>query len=128
MNSYSATNTQSVRDAKRKLTKFLKTVETVPIIILEEEAERINEAAKSQTPVETGKLRNSVRVHVSKSRVRPGLTASASARDHGYNYAGIQHENENYYHSVGKAHYISDPFNEGTKRIIKRLKREVTYK
>lgn len=122
----SATSQQSVQDAKKRLTKFIRTLETVPTKILEEEAIKIQAEAKSETPFKTGKLEDSVRVKVSKDRRRPGLLISASARSGGYNYAGIQHENTQFKHPIkGKAHYLKDPFDRGTDRIIRRLRREV---
>jgi hypothetical protein len=55
------------------------------------------------------------------------LNVSASARSsNGYNYAGIQHENEEYEHPIkGKAHYISEPFERATKRIEERMRKEL---
>lgn len=122
----SVTSLQSVQDAKKRLTNFIKTLETVPVKILEEEAVKIQAEAKSETPVKTGKLENSVRVKVSKDKRRPGLLIKASAIDGGYNYAGIQHENTTFKHPIkGKAHYLKDPFERGTERIIRRLRKEV---
>lgn len=124
----SATSQQSVQDAKKRLTKFIKTLETVPTKILEEEAIKIQAEAKSETPFKTGKLEDSVKVKVSKDKRRPGLLISASARSGGYNYAGIQHESTQYKHPIkGKAHYLKDPFDRGTDRIIRRLRKEVRF-
>lgn len=128
MSGYSATSSESVQEAKKKLIKFLRTVEQVPSAILAEEASIIEAQAKAQTPVDTGRLKDSVYVRVSKSKTRPGLNAGASAREHGYNYAGIQHDNTSYRHTVGKDHFVSDPFEDGIRRIIDRFDREVTYK
>ena len=122
----SATSLKSVKDAKKKLTKFLKTLETVPQEELEKTAEKIYDEAVAQVPYKTGKLENSIYVRVSKSKTKPGLVAEASAREHGYNYAGIQHENEDYIHPIkGKAHYISDPFNKEVKLMQRRIRRRL---
>ena len=122
----SATSQQSVQDARKKLTKFLRTIETVPSQILEEEAARIRAEAKRKTPYKTGRLEKNVYVRVSKDKRRPGLVAGASARNNGVQYAGIQHEATWFNHPIkGQAHYISEPFEEGTRRIKRRLKREV---
>lgn len=120
----SATSTQSVQDAKKRLQKYLKSLETIPTDILEEERPRLYSEIIAATPYKTGKLERSVKVTVAKDRRRPGLNASASAiSKNGYNYAGIQHEETNYQHPIkGKAHYISDPFEECTKRIVKKMK------
>lgn len=122
----SATSLKSIQDAKKRLTKFLKTLETVPTDELERTAERIYSEAIAQTPYSTGKLESSVYVHVSRSKTKPGLVAGASAREHGYNYAMIQHENENYDHPIkGKAHYISDPFKKEVALMHQRIRRRL---
>lgn len=122
----SATSLQSVQNAKKKLSKFLKTLDTVPLVILEQEAQKIETQAKQETPLDTGKLEKSVKVRVAKDKKRPGLNISASARSNGYNYAGIQHENTHFKHPVkGKAHYLVDPFNRGVRIIKRRLRQEI---
>lgn len=130
MAGFSATQSESARNAKKNLQKFLRKVQTVPTRILEEEATTLYSEIIAETPFKTGKLENSVRVSVSKSKSRPGLNASASARDPktGYNYAGIQHEDTSFEHPVkGKDHFISDPFNRATQRIKQRVRDEVKY-
>jgi hypothetical protein len=122
----SATSLSSVQNAKKRLTKFLKTLDTVPIVILEQEARKIELQAKLETPRDTGKLESSVKARVARDKRRPGINISASARDKGYNYAGIQHENTHFKHPVkGKAHYLKDPFDRGVRRIKRRLRKEV---
>lgn len=124
----SATNTKSVQDARRRLTKFIKKVQVVPSEVLEEEAQTIYAEAIAETPYRSGKLEKSVYVRVSKDKRRPGLVAGASARSKGVNYAGIQHENTEFRHPIkGKAKYISDPFNRGTERIKKKMRERMRY-
>ena len=125
----SATNQKSVQDAKKKLEKFLKTVETVPVEELQRTADAIKAEAIAQTPYKTGKLESSVYVKVSKSKSSQGINAGASAiSERGYNYAGIQHENEDYEHPIkGKAHYISDPFNHQVALMIRRIRRRLKW-
>lgn len=124
----SATSQQSVQTAKKQLQRFLKKLDTLPIKILEEEAQTLKAEIIAETPFETGRLERSVKVTVSKDKRRPGLNASASALnpETGYNYAGIQHENTSYHHDKGKAHFISDPFERAVKRIERRFSEEVT--
>lgn len=123
---HNATSLKSIKDAKKRLTKFLKTLETVPTDELERTAERIYSEAIAQTPYSTGELESSVYVRVSRSKTKPGLVAGASAREHGYNYAAIQHENENYEHPIkGKAHYISDPFKKEVALMRRRIRRRL---
>ena len=118
----------SIKNAKKNLTKFLKALDTVPQKELEKTAQRIYEQAIAQTPYETGKLEKSVYVRVSHSKTHPGLTAGANAsnKNTGYNYAAIQHENEDYEHPIkGKAHYIIDPFKKETALMRRRIRRKL---
>lgn len=120
----SATSLKSVQDAKKRLQHYLKALDTLPTEILQDEAPQLYAEIISEVPYKTGRLERSVRVSVSRDARRPGLNASASAIDPktGENYAGIQHENTYFRHSKpgAKAHYISDPFNRATDRIVKR--------
>ena len=115
-------------EASKHLTKFLRTVETVPTQILLEEAPRIEETAKIRTPEKTGKLKESVKVSVSRDKRRPGLYAQASATNRGYDYALIQHENLSYNHpNGGQAKFLESAFVEGVERIERRIEQEVRY-
>lgn len=115
-------------EASKHLTKFLRTVETVPTQILLEEAPRIEETAKIRTPEKTDKLKESVKVRVSRDKRRPGLYAQASAINRGYNYALIQHENLSYNHpNGGQAKFLESAFVEGVERIERRIEQEVRY-
>lgn len=79
---------------------------------LEIAADWIQEDAKAIVPVDKGNLRESIFARVSKSARYPGLIVSASAKSkHGFDYALIQEENENFSHEEpGQAHYLSQPF------------------
>ena len=117
-----------LNEASKHLTKFLRTVETVPTNILLEEAPRIEETAKIRTPEKTGKLKESVKVRVSSDKRRPGLYAQASAFNRGYDYALIQHENLSYNHpNGGQAKFLESAFVEGVERIERRIEQEVRY-
>lgn len=121
----SATSQKSVQDAKKNLQKFLRKLDTVPMDILEEEKETLYAKIIAEIPYKTGALERSVKVSVARDKKRPGLNASASARSkQGYNYAGIQHEEESYEHSKAgaKDHYISDPFARATERIKDKMR------
>ena len=122
----SAASVASVQAAKNRLTKFLKTLDTVPLEELEKTAQAIKVKAIAQTPYKTGKLEQSIYVRVSRDKRRPELVAGASAKSSGYDYAGIQHENTQYHHPIkGKAHYISDPFNQEVRNLKRRLRRKL---
>ena len=115
-------------EASKHLTKFLRTVETVPTQILIEETPRIEETAKIRTHDKTGKLKESVKVRVSSDKRRPGLYAQASAFNRGYDYALIQHENLSYNHpNGGQAKFLESAFVEGVERIERRIEQEVRY-
>lgn len=77
---------------------------------LEVIADRIVGDARALVPVDTGKLKASIKARVSKSPRYPGLIVQASAIRKGFDYALIQEENETFFHTVGQAHYLSEPF------------------
>ena len=120
----SATNTESVQEARKNLTRFLKTLDTIPTKELERSAQTIRAEAIARAPYKIGKLERSIYVRVAKDKRRPGIVAGASARsEKGYNYAGIQHENEHFRHPIkGEAHFISGPFNAEVAKLKKRLR------
>ena len=126
----SATSQQSVQNAIKDLTRFIKKLDTVPTEELSKSAAIMKAEMIAQTPYKTGKLERAVYVKVSKSRYRPGLRAGASARSKsGYNYAGIQHENVDFEHPIkGNAFYIRDPFMAETAKLKKRLREELKIK
>ena len=82
---------------------------------LEDLAEDIENNAKMLVPLDTGALRDSIMVRVSKSSKYPGIIAHASAIMDGFDYALIQEENEDYRHltaddSERMAHYLGGSF------------------
>lgn len=125
----SATKSKSVAAAKKRLTKFLKRLDTVPVEELEKSANVILSNAIAQTPYKSGKLERAVYVRVSKDKNRPGLVAGASAKSNGYDYAGIQHDNRNFVHPIkGKAFFIRDPFNAEVTNLKRRIRRKLKVK
>lgn len=119
----SATSQASVQNARKNLTKFIKTLDTVPTEELERSAQTIKANAIAKVPYNTGKLEHSIYARVAKDKRRPGIIAGASARSSkGYNYAGIQHENESYRHVKGQAHFISEPFDEEVEKLKERIR------
>lgn len=126
----SATSQESVKRAKQNLREFLKKLDTVPQEELQRSAQVIYREAVARAPYKTGKLERSIYVRVSKDKRRGGLVAGASARSsNGYNYAGIQHENESFKHPVkGQVHFISEPFEEETRRLVRRLRGRLKVK
>lgn len=124
---YTAGNTQGVKEARARLTKFIKTLETVPTQELEKEANTLYRQIWAETPYKSGKLRDSVRVRVLRSKRSPGLSATASARFKGFNYSWIQHENKRFKHVIGKSHYVRDPFRRAIRRLERNLASKVKY-
>ena len=119
---------EGLADASANLTQFLRKLDSAPTQILLEEAPKIQEVARMRTPIDTGKLRESVKVRVSCDKRRPGMHAQASARKDDYDYAYIQHENDAYKHPRGgQAHFLESAFVEGVERIKRRLSEEVKY-
>ena len=121
-------NQRSIIEAKRGLQKFLHDVQTVTAQELETFRVNVETEAKAQVPIgETGNLQESIKVRVSRSKLKPGINITAMARDprSGYNYAPIQHERADYEHTVGKWHYLSDPFNQELKKFKARIRRRL---
>lgn len=80
---------------------------------LEAIADWIVQDARALVPLDTGKLRDSIKAAVSRSPRYPGLMVSASAKakyNRSFDYALIQEENEEFSHEEGQAHYLSEPF------------------
>ena len=126
----SATTRKSVQKARKNLTKYLKTLDKVPMDILQEEAPKILADERASAPYETGKLESAIYCRVSRNKRAPGIVTGASAKSpRGYDYAGIQHENTNFIHPVkGSAYYIRDPFNRGVKRIKYKMQKRLKKK
>ena len=127
----SATRQESVQEARKNLTRFLKDLDTIPTEELAKSAIVIYNNAVAQVPYKTGKLEQSIYARVAKDKRRPGIVIGASARSkkRGYNYAGIQHENESFKHPIkGKAHYLSDPFNAEVRQLKRRLRDRLKVK
>lgn len=71
-----------------------------------------------------GKLQRSIYCRPTRSKDKFGIVAGASAWDpyRKFNYAGIQHENEEYHHDPPRqAHYISQPLDKYAKIIIQKI-------
>lgn len=118
----------SIRAAKDDLRKLLRRAQAVTGQEMETLRRNIEVGARWQSPVRTGKLRASIRVRLSRAkRNNPGINATAVAYDPKTreNYAPIQHENEEFRHEVGKAHFISEPFAEEVRKFKKNLERRL---
>lgn len=87
-------------------------------------AQQIELEAKVLVPFETGVLRDSIDVRVSRGPRYPGIIAVASAKNPktGYDYATIQHEKPDYKHNEPEQYqYIAQPFNAAIERFMEDL-------
>lgn len=114
-------NLDSVRETIKHLETFLKKVPQIQKEELQATATEIIAQMEEEVPEDTGRLLEGLYVHITKR----GLTAGANAHDprSGYNYAVIQHENEEFFHDKGKPFYVSQPFVEGVARLVKNINR-----
>ena len=73
-----------------------------------------------------GKLQRSIYCRPTRAKGKFGIVAGASAWDpyRNFNYAGIQHENDEFRHTKpgAKAHFISDPLNRCIDRIQEKMR------
>lgn len=92
------------------------------------EAERVMTESKKQTPVDQGTLRASGQVSP-PTRRGATVTVELSYGGAAAAYALIQHEREDYHHTVGSAKYLERPVNEAKagfgKRVAKHLERDL---
>lgn len=118
---------KSITDAKKGLQQFIREVQVVTAQELETFRVNVETEAKAQVPFQTGRLQESIKVRVSRSKTKPGVNITALARDpeSHYNYAPIQHERPDFQHDVGKWHYLSDPYNQEVRRFKARIKRRL---
>ena len=118
-----------------------------PVKIFREEAKEMKIDCQARVPLKTGRLQSSIYVIVDTKPGNCKIRAGAKAinPNDGYNYAPIQHENENYDHSGGGANlsiadqlagkgggdddrdpfYISEPFDFTVEVIRQRLEKEL---
>lgn len=68
----------------------------------------ILEEAKAEAPVDKGNLRDSGQLVLNGASTKIVFDAP---------YAEIQHENLHYYHEVGKAKYLEDPFRRNAGKL-----------
>lgn len=111
----------AVRQIEDMLFKQYKTIWKNHLLELEEVAEQIEADAHYLVPKDTGRLDDSIRVYVTKSRRYPGIIASAHGTSNykpgrggykSYDYALAQEVREDYEHDSPEesAHYLAGPF------------------
>lgn len=87
---------------------------------LTQEAEAIMTAAKQQTPVDTGVLRDSGHVELPVIDA-DGVTVTMGFGGAAEAYALVQHEDLTLHHRVGKAKYLEQPFLERVNGLPERV-------
>lgn len=98
--------------------------EMVAIVPYSKHTSRTESSEREEYQGTGGKLQRSIYCRPTKAKNKFGIVAGASAYDpyRNFNYAGIQHENEEYRHdSPRQAHYISQPLDKYSKIIIKKI-------
>lgn len=125
----SATGTKAVKEAKKHLAEFLKTVDNVMPGEIDKAAKELYPEIVALTPLKKGKLEKSVYAKSTRlTRDKTTIVAGASARFRGYNYAGIQHNVATFEHPIkGRDHYVSIPFNKIIAKLKRRLKARMRY-
>lgn len=117
----------SVKQCRSDLQKFARQVDIVQEQELDELSSEMLAEMQRRTPYESGKLESGVYCRRSNSAKTKGIVAGATAMNKGYNYAVVQHENEEFEHPIkGEAHFVSEPFREGVDRFISNIKRRLT--
>lgn len=114
-------NVYGLEEVTNTLRTFLREQRTLAVEDLQKAADKIYGESVQLVPVETGKLRDSITVDVSRSPRCPGLIVSASAFNDktGFDYAPEQEENEYYMHEPGKqAHFLEEPFREAVEEFL----------
>lgn len=116
-----------LKEIKEDLRATLKEQRTLALKQLEVAADELYTESRDIVPVETGRLRDSIIVDVSRSPRYPGIIATAEAHNPrtGYDYALIQEVNESYRHNPGQqAHYLEQPF----RRVVEKFFKEMDWK
>ena len=96
-----------------------------PVKIFREEAKEMKIECQARVPLKTGRLQSSIYVIVDTKPGNCKIRAGAKAvnPNDGYNYAPIQHENEDYNHPIkGEAHFISEPLRKAVDAFIIRVR------
>lgn len=116
----------SVKACRKELQQFLRKVDSVQEQELDTLSSEMLAEMQRRAPYKTGKLESGVYCRRSNSAKTKGIVAGAVAMNGSYNYAVVQHENEDFEHPVkGEAHFVSGPFEEGVERFMDRVERRL---
>lgn len=113
-----------LREIKEDLRAQLREHHTLAARTMQLGADYIYTRSRAIVPLETGALRDSILVTVSRNPRYPGIIATAEAHNPrtGYDYAMIQEVNEEYKHDEGRqAHYLEEPFRDAVEIMYERL-------
>ena len=117
---------ESVTSAKKQLNRFIRRVGTAQDEELDHLVATVYPEMVAKAPYREGTLESGIYCRRSNSRRNRGVVAGAVAMHKGYNYAPIQHENEDFKHPIkGEAHFISEPLQKGVDTFIQRVQRRL---
>lgn len=121
--SFGISSKQSFRDLQRELNRLSRQAGAVQNQALDEFVATAYPEMLAKAPYETGKLESSI---YCRRGSRYKVVAGAQALHKGYNYAYIQHENQDFEHPIkGEAFYIEGPFKDAIERFVKRVREGV---
>lgn len=107
--------------AGAKTSRYLKRVRRVTSEVMDELANDIMVEAQRQTPVDTGQLRDSARIH-GATPFRRIISFEAIDPVSGYSYGPIQHENLEFKHEIGNAKFLENSVNSNLVKLSERFK------
>lgn len=119
----------SIRYYQEELKELSRKCVSSPVRIFREEAKEMKIECQARVPLDTGRLQSSIYVIVDTKPGNCKIRAGAKAVNphDGYNYAPVQHENEDYSHEDDERgpYYISEPFDFTVEVIRQRLEKEL---
>lgn len=115
---------EGIVDAKNDLEDYLKWVDKNLDTEVDKLAENIYVAALKIVPYDTGRLSAGIYARRSKAKGKRGIVVGAVAKNKkNYNYALIQHENEEYFHDYPReAKFIEKPFDDELEKFYERMR------
>lgn len=116
-------NLEGIVDAKNDLEDYLAWVGKNLDKEVDKLAENIYISALKIVPYDEGRLSAGIYSRRSRSKRKRGIVVGAKAMHKGYNYAVIQHENEEYFHDYPReAKFIEKPFDDELEKFYERMR------
>lgn len=114
-----------IREVRAQLTAMLKSVGTRSFgELLYGFCLDVTVNARSRAPIKTGRLMGGIDVH---RRSGTFFTIQSIALNPltGFDYAYLQHENDDYHHDVGEAHYLENALKEELPQLEFHIRRAI---